>query len=91
MAEFKYFRNLITGKVGSYPADFGDLFYDTFVEVDSNAADCIDCGPTKQEYQDALVTDNYDRDDDDELIRSFVDDDDDFPDPVVTPTTHKDK
>lgn len=43
MTEFKYFRHMLTGKVGFYPEDFGDLFYDTFVEVDSNAADCEDC------------------------------------------------
>ena len=76
MAEFKYFRNTLTGKVGHYPADFADLFYDTFVEVDSNAADCIDCKPTPEEFV---------------YYADKSDDAGDSPDPVVTPTKNKDK
>jgi hypothetical protein len=55
MAEFKYFRNTLTGKVGYYPADFADLFYDTFIEVDSNAADCVDCW--LKDEPDEVITD----------------------------------
>jgi hypothetical protein len=43
MTEFKHFRSTVTGKVGTYPENFGDLFPDTFEEVDSNAVDCVDC------------------------------------------------
>lgn len=75
MAEFKYFRHVLTGKVGLYPEDFGDLFYDTFIEVDSNAADCVDCW-LKPEEEDV---------DDDDFAVPFtdLDDDVDYPDPVA--------
>lgn len=81
MSEFKYFRSTVTGKVGSYPADFGDLFYDTFIEVDSNAVDCLDCTfiPTEDEVEDFEQ-------------ESFDDnDDEDFPDPVVALYDNEDK
>jgi hypothetical protein len=84
MSEFKYFRNTITGKVGLYPEDFGDLFYDTFIEVDSSAADCVDCW-IKPEEDDVL--------DEEFTPKSFEDEylDEDFPKdfPVVTPSTDK--
>lgn len=89
MSEFKYFRHKTTGKVGSYPADFGDLFYDVFEEVDSNAVDCVDCGPTKEEYQNALGNE-FDYEDDYEFAPDSLNDDG-FPDPVVTPSKPKDK
>jgi hypothetical protein len=78
MSEFKYFRNTMTGKVGLYPEDFGDLFYDTFVEVDSSAADCVDCWIKPEDEvldEDFEVEflgepDNFDDNDDDEFRES---------------------
>lgn len=66
-----------TGKVGMYPENFGDLFPE-FVEVDSSAADCVDCWLKPE-----------DEVDDEDFELEFVDpdddpDDDDFPDPVVS-------
>lgn len=79
MAEFKYFRHVLTGKVGYYPEDFGDLFYDTFIEVDSNAADCVDCWLKDEEGEDNPAPET-----------DFIDDDD-FPDPVVALSDDKKK
>lgn len=41
MAEFKWFKSLNTGKVGKYPAHYGER--PSFVEVDPDAAECIEC------------------------------------------------
>jgi hypothetical protein len=77
MAEFKYFRHVITGKVGYYPEDFGDLFYDTFIEVDSNAADCEDCWLKAEEDEEDFVQTDFD--------------DDDYPDPVAALSDENEK
>lgn len=69
MTEFKYFRHALTGKIGSYPEDFGDLFYDLFTEVDPNEAECVDCWIKPE--------DESDEDD----FKDF--DFEDAPDPVV--------
>lgn len=79
MTEFKYFRHTLTGKVGYYPEDFGDLFYDTFIEVDSNAADCVDCWLKPEEDEVSLVETGFFESVDDNVTL----DDDDLPDPVV--------
>ena len=93
MTEFKYFRHAITGKVGYYPEDFGDLFYDTFIEVDSNAADCVDCWLKPEEDEDHLVETGFIDDDfvddvdDDDFVVAF---DDDFPEDVALSDENKD-
>lgn len=78
MTEFRYFRNTLTGKVGYYPEDFADLFYDTFIEVDSNAADCVDCLLKPDEDKGLSLQE-----------QGFIDDD--FPDPVVARSDDKNK
>lgn len=83
MADFKYFRHAITGKVGSYPEDFADLFPDTFIEVDSNAADCIDCRAKPDE--DEVLDEDF------EVEFLGITEDDDLPDPVVARSDDKKK
>jgi hypothetical protein len=79
MSEFKYFRHVLTGKVGRYPENFGDLFSDTFIEVDSDAADCVDCWLKPEDEVN----------DEDFVVNFDDDDDDDFPDPVVALSDEK--
>jgi len=76
----------MTGKVGLYPEDFGDLFYDTFIEVDSSAADCVDCWikPEEDDVLDEEFTPESLRDE--HLDEDFSED---FP--VVTPSNDKKK
>lgn len=77
MAEFKFYRNVHTGKVDYLPVHVGELFYDTMVE-DTDDASCIDC---------ALVPEP-----DSKLAELLSDPGFVAPDPVVnTPDKKKDK
>lgn len=76
MAEFKWYRNVNTGKVDYLPDHVGELFYDSLVEVDSDDASCVDCTVHTE----------------DETEPEFEDLDFVTPDPVVnTPIKNKDK
>lgn len=79
MAEFKWFRNVNTGKVDYLPVHVGELFYDSMVEVDSNDASCVDCTVHTEDETD-LELDDFEFEDK-ELVT---------PDPVVN-TLHKNK
>lgn len=83
MSEFKFYRNLHTGKVDYLPVHVGELFFDTMVE-DTDDASCIDC---------ALVPVPFEGEDfDSESESEFEDFDFEDTDPVVnTPDKNKDK
>lgn len=56
MAEFKWYRNVNTGKLDYLPEHVGDLFYDSLVEVDPNETNCVDCSTVEDESENELLT-----------------------------------
>lgn len=65
--EFKWFRDINTGKSAKYPASFGERFA-TLEEIDSGEAGCLDClvvsEPDTDVYPEDLVFDDETEDDD---------------------------
>lgn len=50
VAEFRTFKNVLTGKTGQYPAHFASR--PNFVEIDPETAECITCGKHAAEVED---------------------------------------
>lgn len=49
MAEFRTFKNKMTGRVVTLPAHYGALFDATLEEVDPSQHHCVDCGVPEED------------------------------------------
>lgn len=63
--EFKWFRDINTGKTAKFPAGFADRF-DTLEEIPSSDAGCLDCvvaaKPDTDVTPEALIEDTFEPD-----------------------------